>query len=88
MTDQPRAVWLTREQRDLLTQVLIYLPNHHGDQLREVIRAWDAAPADPVEAAARKLEELHGIGSSLDKARALLRALGGFAPTPPGNPNA
>lgn len=42
MSDQTRAVWLTREQRDALDDYLEFN--------QRIVAAWDAAPADPAEA--------------------------------------
>lgn len=38
MSDQPRAVWLTREQRDDMEYDAVHI---------DIVAAWDAAPADP-----------------------------------------
>jgi hypothetical protein len=44
MSDAPRPIWLTREQRDLLARS----NSHYGPG---IAAAWDAAPADAEQAA-------------------------------------
>lgn len=46
MPDQPRPVWLTREQRDALRVMFDNMIADSRRPLLDVIEAWDAAPAD------------------------------------------
>lgn len=76
MSDQPRPVWPTKLQRDLLADILPELFLEDAEQVRDLVSQWDAAPADATEA-------VHGIlltggdYRSLQKwAKAVLRALG------------
>jgi hypothetical protein len=58
MSDQPRAVWLTREQRDVIGKLDAsgYVPIRFLRVADEIVAAWDAAPADPGEAVREALE--------------------------------
>lgn len=49
MSGEVRPVWLTREQRDALRAVFDNMIADSRRPLLDVIDAWDAAPADPVE---------------------------------------
>lgn len=66
-----RPVWLTREQRDLLTR-------WRYRELDEIVAAWDAAPADPAEAIDRVLTSLSGDlhRERIEQREAVLAALG------------
>lgn len=47
MSDQPRPVWLTREQRDDLSRIRSgYASILVLRAMEDIIAAWDAAPAD------------------------------------------
>lgn len=102
MTSQPRAVWLTREQRDRYADYLaaqaIYT-SFAQQEMDAIVAAWDAAPTNPAEAVYRVALSFNTEDADEDAtpaqrevadmlAEAVLGALGGFAPTPPGNPNA
>lgn len=54
MTDTPRPVWISREQRDALVddELGFYAVTH------AIADAWDAAPADAVEATRNALIEI------------------------------
>lgn len=70
-----RCVWLTVEQRHDLAVV-----HGHEGTIGEVIAAWDAAPADSVEAVEKALSRLYGdvtLTCSAD-AKTVIDALGGF----------
>lgn len=73
MSDQPRPVWLTRAQRDLLVNPQV--PGDRESVMRELISAWDAAPADPTEAACAALDGFPRA-TAWDSACDVLRALG------------
>lgn len=71
-----RLVWVTQEQRDFLARAS---DPYRWPEERELMAAWDAAPADPAEAAHSALCSLpphdmpHYPGVA---ARAVLAALG------------
>jgi hypothetical protein len=82
MTDAPRPIWLTAEQRQRLTWVanLRGLPATSGIA-HELLDAWDAAPADAEQAVRDALEEeglTHMTTPSVtdEATRAVLAALG------------
>lgn len=73
-TADTRPVWLTREQRDAIENMLeaFFDLNHVGN----VVEAWDAAPADAAEAVrAAWLSVLHISNPDL-VTETVLRALG------------
>lgn len=72
-----RAVWLTREQRDLLAMIAyddLYVLS--GPRFADMAAAWDAAPADPAGAVTQAVS---GYANRADwdwTASAVLRVLG------------
>lgn len=50
-----RPVWLTREQRDAIENMLAHF--YEMNRTDEIVAAWDAAPADPQGAATHEIVE-------------------------------
>lgn len=65
-----RFVWITREQRDMLLRW-----NRIGTPSR-IVAAWDAAPADPVEAAVNAYVDFDQRGSLEQQFAHVLATLG------------
>lgn len=69
MIDQPRPVWLTRQQIENLYW-------RKTGARAEILAAWDAAPTDAAEAVVTALEGCGIFSLKRREAAAVLRALG------------